>query len=76
MKKEVLIAYLGLIMIIFMIFITHAFKIFSLQVDKYTFFLTSLLFVLLILPAVKTIKFFDLIEVRREYKALRKQLKK
>ncbi len=75
MEKGVLLSYVALILIVFVLFVTHAFKIFTLQVDKYTFFLTSLLFTVLILPAVKYLKFFDIIEVRREMKKL-KELKK
>ncbi len=74
MEKGVLTSYLVLILVVFIVFITHAFKLYDLQVDKYTFFLTSLFFTLLILPAVKALKFFDIIEIRREYKSLKKKL--
>jgi len=66
--------YFSLIGVIAILLVLHIFAIVPMQIDRFTFFLVSLLFVLLILPAVTTIKFFDIIQVRRDRRLLEKQI--
>ncbi len=49
-----------------LIFLIHIFGIASLKTDKFAFFLAAIVLVLLILPVVTSMKFFDIIEVRKD----------
>ena len=44
----------------------HAFKIYPVETDFFTRFLIILIFVLMLLPFIPRIKFFDVIDVSRE----------
>jgi len=65
--------YFVLLLSIALILVIHIFNIYPLNVDKFTFFIVSLFFVALILPAVKFVKFFDVIHVGRDVKLLKKK---
>lgn len=59
---------------LYLLIFLHVFDLVKLRTDKFSFFLVSLLFVLLLLPYLKYIKIFDLVELRRELKALKSQV--
>jgi hypothetical protein len=68
--------YLLLAITLYFLVILHLFGIVELKTDKFAFFLVSLLFVLLLIPYLKYIKIFDLVELRREVKALKGSVEK
>ena len=68
------VAYAGLLSLLFLLMMMHIFGLYSLRIDKFTFYVISLIFLLLLLPIVKYIKFFGLVEVRKEYASLERQV--
>lgn len=64
--------YILLVAILLLMVSLHVFGLFPLATDKFSIFLISLLAAVLLLPLLKHLKFFDLVELRREYKLLKK----
>ena len=54
--------------------ILYSFRMADLRADRFTMYLISLLFVLLLLPIAYYVKIFDVVEVRRDVNALKKQV--
>jgi len=52
----------------------YSFTNLVLRADKFTMFLLSLIFVLLLLPSATYIKAFDIIEIRKELNALKNKV--
>ena len=50
----------------------HLFGLYPLQTDKFSFFLVSLFVAVMLLPLLSYLKFFDIIELRRQIKILKK----
>ncbi|MEM4282398.1 MAG: hypothetical protein QXU88_02725 [Candidatus Woesearchaeota archaeon] len=67
-------AYAILLSLLLILMLLHLFRLYPIVVDKFTFYIISLVFVLLLLPIVRYIKFFGLVEVRKEIEELRRQL--
>ena len=74
MKKEkrtiAYFLYFFLIALLLLFLMLHSFNIVPMETGFFTRFLISLLFVLLVLPVVTHIKFFDIIDIRRDKKIL------
>jgi bacteriorhodopsin len=68
--------YVLLVVTLYVLIILHIFCIVELKTDKFAFFLVSLVFVLLLLPYLTYIKIFDLVELRKEVKALKSEVEK
>ena len=62
--------YIILLTLILTILLLHIFNIIKLNTDKFSVFLITLLFTLLIFPAVTNIKAFGIIDLKRDEKAL------
>lgn len=67
------VCYTFLVLFVLFILIIHTFKIIDIQTDYFTRFMIILLFVLLLLPLVSHIKFFDIIDIRRDLKLFKKK---
>ena len=52
----------------------YSFRLADIRADRFTMYLIALLFVLLLLPIAYYIKIFDVVEVRRDVNALKKQM--
>jgi len=61
-----------LAMLIFLL-ILHLFNLYQLNTDKFAFFLVSLLTAIMLLPLVTYVKFFNIIEVRKDTRIMEKQ---
>lgn len=75
-KRKKWLAYLCytfLVLFVLFLLIIHTFKIIEIETGYFTRFMIILLFVLLLLPLVSHIKFFDIIDVRRDLKLFRKK---
>jgi hypothetical protein len=59
--------------VLFGLGVVYLFNLYPLRNDKFAIFLVSLFIAVMLLPMLKYLKFFDLIELRRSYKALEKQ---
>ena len=70
-----LICYVTLVVLILFFLFLYAFRLVSINGDTFTRFLIVLIFVLLLLPAVSSIKFFDIIDVRRDVNMFKAELK-
>jgi hypothetical protein len=66
--------YFALIGIVLVFLALYSFTGLVVRADKFTMFLFSLLFVLLLLPMATYIKIFDVVEIRKDLDALRKEL--
>lgn len=53
------------------LFVIYTFGYVEMRTDKFAFFLASIVLVLLVLPVVASIKFFDIIDVRKDPSILR-----
>ena len=67
-------AYAGLLALLFALLIMNAFQLYPIKVDKFAYFVISLIFLLLLLPIVRYIKFFGLIEVRKDIAELKMEV--
>jgi len=65
--------YVLLLVIILIILFLHVFKVSTITTDKFSFFIVSLLFILLLLPSVTYIKAFGFMEVRKDTRVMVKQ---
>jgi hypothetical protein len=74
--KEQPYTYLLVVMTIFLLMTLHLFGIIPLATDKFAFFLVSLVVVILLMPYLRYIKFFDLVELRKEVKSLKEEFAK
>jgi hypothetical protein len=64
--------YLIISVVLFTLMLIHLFQAFPLTTDKFAFFLVSLFTTVMLIPMLKYLKFFDLIELRKEYKELQR----
>ena len=64
--------YFFLVALLLVFLMLHAFGIVPMETGFFTRFLISLIFVLLVLPLVAHIKFFDVIDIKRDTKLLAK----
>ncbi len=53
--------------------VIHIFKLYPIATDNFSIFLVSLFVALMLLPMLKYLKFFNLVELRKSYKALEKR---
>ncbi|MEM2121431.1 MAG: hypothetical protein QXU20_02095 [Candidatus Woesearchaeota archaeon] len=65
--------YLILLGIILFLFSFHLFKIYDFRIDKFSYFITILLFLILIIPLVTYFKAFGLVEVRKDTRVMEKK---
>ena len=65
-KKWGLVAYVGLLCMLVALLLMNAFELYPIKVDRFAYFIISLIFLLLLLPIVRYIKLFDLVEVRKD----------
>ncbi len=72
-KNEQAITYLIISIVLFTLMIIHIFQAFPLSTDKFAFFLVSLFTTVMLIPMLKYLKFFDIVELRRSYKTLEKE---
>lgn len=75
-KAESAPTYIIAAVVLFIIGFIHIFKVYPINTDKFTLFLVSLFTAVMLLPLLKHIKFFDIVELRREYRQLRKSLRR
>ncbi len=68
--------YIIVALVLFILGAIHLFGIYPLNTDKFSFFLVSLFVAVMLMPLLKHLKFFDLIELRREYKQMQKMLRR
>lgn len=58
---------------LFALCVTYLFGLYPVRNDNFAIFLVSLFIALMLIPMLKYLKFFDLVELRRSYKALEKK---
>jgi len=63
--------YFFLLALLLSFLVLYAFNLVQIKGDKFTVFLISLIFVLALLPIAYYIKFFSIVEIRRELKAFK-----
>ncbi|MEM0230931.1 MAG: hypothetical protein QXW00_01445 [Candidatus Woesearchaeota archaeon] len=73
LKTLGLVTYILAVVTVFSLAVVHVFGIMRLNSDKFSFFLISLLVLLLLLPIVTYIKFFNIVEVRRDTRIMEKK---
>jgi len=62
--------------VLFLIGFIHIFKVYPITVDKFTIYIVSVFTGVMLLPLVKHLKFFDIVELRREYRQFRKAMRR
>ena len=62
--------------VLFVLSVIHLFGLYPLATDKFAFFLVSLFVAVMLMPLLKYLKFFDIIELRREYKQMQKIMRR
>jgi len=62
--------------VLFVLGAIQLFGLFPLNDSKFSFFLVSLFVAVMLLPLLKYLKFFDVVELRREYKQLQKMARR
>lgn len=64
--------YVIAVLTILVLTVLHVFKLFTLNTDKFSFFLVSVLVLLLLIPIATYIKFFNIVEVRKDTRIMKK----
>lgn len=59
--------------VLLLLTVIHMFRIFSFPTDKMSYFLISLLVVVLLLPLVRAVRFFDIVYVEPRKSVLKKK---
>ncbi len=62
--------YLILLTTLFTLLLIHVFNVYTLNTDRFSFFLVTLIFILLMVPATSYIKAFGLVEVRKDLRVM------
>ena len=75
-KAETAVTYIIVSIVLFVLGAIHLFGFYPLNTDKFSFFLISLFVAVMLMPLLKHLKFFDLIELRREYKQMQKMMRR
>ena len=65
--------YFSLLLMLVALLVLHAFDIYKIQDDFLTRYLVALIFVMMILPVVSHVKFFDVIDIKRDVKLFGKK---
>ncbi len=72
-KAESAPTYIIIAMVLFLLLLIHVFGVYPLATDSFSIFLISLFAAVMLIPLLKHLKFFDLVELRRSYKSLKKR---
>ena len=62
--------YTILVLTLFALLLLHLFNVYELNTDKFSFFLVTLIFILLMVPATSYIKAFGLVEVKKDLRVM------
>jgi hypothetical protein len=65
--------YLILLGITLFLFFFHLFKLYDFRIDKFSYFVTILLFLILIMPLVTYFKAFGIVEIRKDTRVMEKK---
>jgi hypothetical protein len=65
--------YLILLGIILFLFFFHLFKLYDFRIDKFSYFITLLLVLILIMPLITYFKVFGLFELRKDMRVMEKK---
>ncbi|MGB9748852.1 MAG: hypothetical protein ACP5OZ_04010 [Candidatus Woesearchaeota archaeon] len=65
--------YLILLGITLFLFFFHLFKLYDFRIDKFSYFIITLLFLILIIPLITYFKAFGIVEVRKDTRFMGKK---
>ena len=65
--------YFSLLTLLVALLVLHAFNLYAVQDDFLTRYLVALIFVMMVLPVVAHVKFFDVIDIKRDVRLFRKK---
>jgi len=75
-KRLGAVLYFSLLILLILLLIINAFRLYPLQTDFFTRYIVALVFVLMVLPLVPKIKIFDVVDIKREARMFKANKKK
>ena len=76
MKALGFFTYGAAIMLLLFLLVLHVFNLYPIKTDKFSFFIISLAAAMLILPLVTYVKFFNIVELRKDTRIMKVQGRK